>query len=220
MTRGVVLALMLLLAACAGGPPAPDWQANARAALDQGVAAHLAGDSRSAASAFERARAELARTGRLDLAARGELMRCAALVASLEFGPCAGFDALRDGAADAERAYAGYLLAQPLSRAEIERLPPAQRSTAAAVAGGEASLAALQAIDDPWSRLIAVAVLFQAGKASPAMLEAAVDTASAQGWRRPLLAWLNVQLQRAEGAGAAAEAERLRQRIALVLRKP
>jgi hypothetical protein len=44
----------------------------------------------------------------------------------------------------------------------------------------------------------------------------AVDTASAQGWRRPLLAWLNVQLQRAEKAGDAQEADRLRRRLALV----
>ena len=44
----------------------------------------------------------------------------------------------------------------------------------------------------------------------------AIETASAQGWRRPLLAWLNVELQRAEAVGATSDAERLRRRIALV----
>ena len=43
-----------------------------------------------------------------------------------------------------------------------------------------------------------------------------VPTASAQGWRRPLLAWLMVQLQRAEAAGAADDAQQLRRRIAIV----
>jgi primosomal protein N'' len=66
------------------------------------------------------------------------------------------------------------------------------------------------------SRLIAVAVLFQAGVASPPMIELATQTASTQGWRRPLLAWLKVQALRAEKAGDAAEAQRLQRRIALV----
>jgi primosomal protein N'' len=74
----------------------------------------------------------------------------------------------------------------------------------------------VQGIDDPLSRLIAVAVLFQAGKASPPMIDAAIETASAQGWRRPLLAWLKVQAMRAEKAGDAAETQRLQRRIALV----
>jgi hypothetical protein len=72
------------------------------------------------------------------------------------------------------------------------------------------------AIDDPLSRLIAVAVLFQAGQASPPMINAATETASAQGWRRPLLAWLKVQALRAERAGDTAAAQRLQRRIALV----
>ena len=38
----------------------------------------------------------------------------------------------------------------------------------------------------------------------PAGIVLAVDTASTQGWRRPLLAWLGVQAQRAEAAGDTA----------------
>ena len=74
----------------------------------------------------------------------------------------------------------------------------------------------LQAVDDPLSRLIAAALLFRAGLADPATIALAADTASAQGWRRPLLAWLEVQAQLAERAGASDEAQRLRRRIALV----
>jgi hypothetical protein len=52
------------------------------------------------------------------------------------------------------------------------------------------------------------------------VLQLAVDTASAQGWRRPLLAWLGAQARRAELAGASEEAERLRRRMALVRGEP
>ena len=92
-------------------------------------------------------------------------------------------------------------------------LPPAQRAMAAS-----GSDAALREIKDPLSQLVAAGVLFQGGKASPATMALAVETASAQGWRRPLLAWLLMQAQRAEQAGAAEEAARIRRRIAVVER--
>jgi primosomal protein N'' len=71
------------------------------------------------------------------------------------------------------------------------------------------------AIKDPLSRLVAAGAVFRANRATPQVIAAAVDTASEQGWRRPLLAWLNVQALRAEKAGDTAEAARLRRRIAL-----
>lgn len=211
---------ILLLAACAGGPPVPDWQANAKGAIDDAVTAHLSGDSRAATRAFERARAEVARTGRPELVARVELMRCAAMVASLQFGPCEGFETLRADAAAPERAYADYLAAKPLRPEDIAHLPPAHRGVAAALAGAGAMPGGLPEIDDPLSRLIAVAVAFQAGRASPAAVALAADTASAQGWRRPLLAWLGVQQGLAQRAGETAEVQRLQRRIDLVRPAP
>lgn len=200
--------LALLLAACAGGPPPPDWQMSAHGALERATAAYLEGNHRVAEREFERGRAELARTGRVDLVARAELMRCAARVASLVFEPCAGFEALRTDAALPERAYADYLGGRALSPSEQARLPAQHRG----VASGGAALPDA----DPLARLVAAGVLLQTGRASPVVLAQAVETASAQGWRRPLLAWLGVELRRAEQGGDAAEAERLRRRMALV----
>jgi hypothetical protein len=201
-----------LLTACASGPTPPAWQADAKGALDRSTSAYLAGETKASDAEMERARRTLASTGRADLLARAELMRCAARVASLVFEHCERFEALRADAPAAERAYADHLAARVLSRDDIARLPAAQQ----VAAGGEASLASVQGIDDPLSRLIAVAVLFQAGKASPPMIDIATETASSQGWRRPLLAWLKVQALRAEKAGDTVEAQRLQRRIALV----
>jgi hypothetical protein len=66
------------------------------------------------------------------------------------------------------------------------------------------------------SRLVAAGVLLQGKRASPAVLSEAVKTASAQGWRRPLLAWLGVQAMRAEQAGDSEESQRLRRKMSLV----
>jgi hypothetical protein len=202
-----------LLAACAGKPPPPDWQVNATGAMDRATGAYLRGETRVAEAEFAHARREIARTGRADLLARAELMRCAAQVASLAFDPCSAFEALRTDAAAPERAYADYLLGHVAAQ-DVALLPPQHRAVATVRA--EEGPAALRGIEDPLSRLVAVGVLFQGGRASPASIELAVETASAQGWRRPLLAWLNVQQALAEKAGQAAEVERLRRRIAVV----
>jgi hypothetical protein len=214
MARAGCLALVLWLSACASVPPAPDWQVNAGAALDRAVAAYLVGDTQVAAVEFDLARRGLARTGRADQVALAELTRCAVRVASLDVGPCEGFEALRPDASPTERAYADYL-ANRIKASDIALLPEQHRPIAAPGLSGDAAVAALKSIDDPLSRLVAIAVLFQDGRASPAAIALAVDTASAQGWRRPLLAWLGVQLAIAEKAGDTAAAEQLRRRIAL-----
>jgi hypothetical protein len=210
MRQWLAAATICALAACASKPRVPDWQMNAHDGLERYVTAALSGSDGAAAAEFARARSELASTGQPALVARAELTRCAVLVASLVMEPCAGFDALRADAPPAEQAYADYLAGR-LAPGEAELLPPQHRSIARASAG----VADLQAIADPLSRLVAAGVLFRSGRADPAVLTVAGDTASAQGWRRPLLAWLGVQLRRAEAAGATQEADLLRRRLAL-----
>ena len=215
IARRVVGALVVLLAACSSAAPAPEWQSSARAALDRAVAAYLGGDTRVATAEFDLARRELASTGRVDLVAMAELTRCAVRVASLDVGPCEGFEKLRPDATPAERAYADYL-ANRVQAGDVALLPEHHRPFAAGGLSGDAATSALRTIDDPLARLVAAGVLFQDGRASPSAIALAVDTASAQGWRRPLLAWLGVQVALAEKAGDSAGAERLRRRIALV----
>ena len=181
--------LLALAAGCSGGGPVPpDWQANSHSALNAFQAYYLKGDTRAAALEFDRATAELRSTGRGDLLARAELVRCATRAAALEFDDCPGYEKLRADAGPEEIAYAEYLAGR------TER------------AVGE----------DALSKLVSLGVKMKSGRITPPEMSSAVDIASAQGWRRPLLAWLGVQEKRAEAVGDRDALERIRRRIALV----
>lgn len=208
-----LLALAGLLAACASQPPAPQWQMTAQSALERYQTAYLDGNALVENAEFKRAGEQIARSGRTDLAARAALLRCATRVASLVFEDCAGFAAWRADATPADRAYAAYLAGR-ISAQDVELLPAPHRAAASA-STDVAAAAAVQSIADPLTQLVAAGVLFRSGRATPALLATAADTASRQGWRRPLLAWLGAQEKQAELAGDRARAERLRRRIAL-----
>jgi hypothetical protein len=204
-TTLATLAAVAALAACAGKLPAPSWQPDAHGALDGFLDDWLTGNTAAADAEFARARRGTAATGRFDLVAQAELVRCAARVAALDYD-CPGYAVLAADATPAQRAYAAYLDGR-WDGLDATLLPEQHR----AVAAGKG----LAGVADPLARLVAAGASLRAGRLAPADVAVAVDTASNQGWRRPLLAWLGVQQRRAEAAGDTATAERIRRRRAL-----
>lgn len=202
----VPFAAALVLAGCASKPAPPSWQPDALSAIDSFTDDYLKGASAAAASDFARARAATGGTGNPVLVAQVELVRCAAQTASLAGVACDGFAALAQDASPEQRAYAAYL-AGNWNGLHAALLPEQHR---AVVAGG-----AIAAIADPLARLVAAGAAMQAGRLTPDGIATAVETASAQGWRRPLLTWLGVALKRAEAGGDVEAAARLRRRIAI-----
>lgn len=216
---GAWLITSLLLGACASKPVPPDWQSNAFAALKGFSSAYLKGNTRLADFEFARAKSEIASTGRADLMARAELTRCAVRLASLEMDHCADYQPLALEAGPHEQAYAAFLTGQ-WRELDAALLPAPYRSvvlTAAANASSGPQLGGLVAIEEPLSRLIAAGALLQSRRLGDQDVASAVDTASSQGWRRPLLAWLGVQLKRANDVQDARQAARIQRRIDLVL---
>ena len=209
--------LLVALAACGSQPPTPDWQLNAHGSAERAVQAYLEGNQGVARAEFARARSEVSRTGEAAQLARLELLRCAAQVASLVTEPCTAFQALAVDATPAEQAYARYLSGQA-GLADMALLPEAQRAAAAAASPEQLAIA-VAAQHDPLARLVAAGAAFVRGAGSPQLVQLAVNTASHQGWRRPLLAWLEVQIELAERSGQSDEAARLRRRAAIVVRE-
>jgi hypothetical protein len=190
----LAVAVAVLAAGCGSKPPAPDWQVGARGSLDRYEAAYLAGDGARPTPSSRAPGCSCRRPGRRrwwrgpnSPAARCRWPRSCSTVHRLR--------AIAADAGDAERAYAAYLQGEPVA---ADQLPAQHR----AVASGRSDAATLAAMQDPLARLVAAGVVMRSGRAAPEVLQVAVDTASQQGWRRPLAAWLGAQLRLAEQAGA------------------
>lgn len=202
-----LVALALTLAGCGSKPVQPDWKGNASSSLKSYSEAYLKGDTGIADTEFARARSEMASTGRADLVGHAELYRCATRAASLEYDTCPNFEALAQDATPNERAYADYLGGR-WQGLDASLLPEQHR----AIVQGKGTIAA---IEDPLSRLVAAGVLMRLERITPPDIASATETASGQGWRRPLLMWLGVSLKRAQAAGDSASAARIQRRIDL-----
>lgn len=230
MKNLLVLLSLTALLACRSGPPPRDWQVNSHEALESALETWLSGNNRVAEFELARAKYEVGASGRLDLLARVVLARCAAEVASLtgitpgqvgasnpanpthpDSPACSAYRGMAQDATPAERAYFAYLGGQWQGIA-AELLPAQHRPI---LTGGAKPLSAMA---DPLGRLVAAAVLLGRGELPPEGIVVAVDTASSQGWRRPLLAWLGVQASRAKAQGDQALLEQLQRRMALVER--
>jgi len=209
MTRSLIAAALIVLSGCASKPQPPAWEGDAKSSLDGYTDDFLRGDSAAADAEFARARRASASTGRFDVVAQAELVRCGVKAAALDY-ECPGFAALANESTPAQRAYAAYLDGR-WQGLDVNLLPEQHRTV---VASG-----ALAGVTDPLARLVAAGALLKAGRITPADIGAAVDTASSQGWRRPLLAWLGVQEQRARAAGDTASVERIRRRIELAAQR-
>lgn len=205
---------VVLLGGCAGGPLPPQWKLQSRESLEKFTQQYLEGETRRAQHSFAQVRAAVASTGRPELAAHVELARCALGVAALDHDACAVFDSMRSDATAEDQAY-GDFVAGALRAQDAQRLPDRYRRVAAA-ADDAARNKAMQQIDDPVSRLVAAGVLFRLAQLSPEGLASAIDAASAAGYRRPLLAYLEVQAKRADAAGDSVALQSIRKRIDLV----
>ena len=222
-----VVAAVAALAGCAA-PTVPAWRIEASHAVEQAVASTLAGRTRAAQQQWRTAQEAAASAGRADALARVALARCAVEQAALaRDAACAAAQPYLADAGPAERAYAAYLALAHAGegallsvRPRVDDLPSPHQAIALALQAGATAdelVRLLAAMDDPLARLVAGGLLWHAQRLDAAGVSLMVETASQQGWRRPLAAWLSVQMRLAEAVGDAEVAARARRRLDWVL---
>ncbi len=209
------LACLALLAACgSGGPPPPDWKTDSSDLIVRYQKYALLGDNTLAERYFQQAVSATGGAGRVAETARLWLVRCATRRAMLIDDPCAEYADLARVAPDAsDQAYYRFVTLQ-WEALDVSRLPRQHQDLLRASPGRRAEV--LDRIDDPLPRLLDASLLVMHREADAATLALAVETASSQGWRQPLLTFLKLQQKQAAAQGNAAEQARLDRRIHLV----
>lgn len=210
-----VLAGLILLSACgSGGPPPPDWRTDSADLIERYKKHALLGENTLADRYFQQAITATGGAGRVADTARLWLVRCATRRAMLIDDGCNEYaDLAKIEANAADHAYYQFVTLR-WDALDIALLPDQHRDLVRSPADKRQET--LSRVSDPLARLLDASLLVMRKESGPSTLKLATETASAQGWRQPLLTYLKLQEKQAAASGNTDEATRLAKRIQLV----
>lgn len=217
MKNALALAGLLVLVACgSGGPPPPDWKTDAADLIARYQKHALRGENALAERYFQEAVGATGGAGRVAETARLWLVHCATRRAMLIDDPCDEYAELAATEAKpnaADQAYYRFVTLR-WDGLDSSLLPRQHRALLEAAPARRHE--ALAPIDDPLARLLDASLLLMRQEAGPGTLALATETASANGWRQPLLTYLKLRQQQAAARDDREELARLARRIRLV----
>jgi hypothetical protein len=212
-----LLWLCLLIGGCA--KPAPAWFAAGHQQLESFKTDFLTGaEPRLVELRFNKVLRELKKSGDLDLLQKAWLTQMALQVAALEKAESGDYIAAEAALTiPANRQFYLFLMGDP-AKVDTALLPEAYRPFWTALKSGNAAetVKKISLIEDPLSRLIAAGASARLLPMSEELLLMAVDTASQNGWKRALLAWLKELKGFYEKNGDTAKAEAIGRRLAVI----
>jgi len=192
MRKVFLITLCLLFAGCGSSKPVPDWLNTSHNQLEGYKNNYLSGDEKRAASQFKDALSEIKKTGDLPLLARAHLIRMALETVVLEDLRDGEYLKIDDLGPDQQNRNFYLFLKGDAAKVEEDRLPEQYRGILRSIKKGASAdyLKEIEKMEGPLSRLIAIGVLVRIRQDNVALMEKALDTASAQGWKKALLAYL------------------------------
>lgn len=217
MKKYILLIISLLFLGCTS-KPIPDWLNTSYNQLENYKKSYLSGKEKIAAIQFKDAINEIKKSGDMEILSRAYLIRMALQVTALEDMDEEEYlkiDALQPSLPN--RSFYAFL------KGEINQvgdsLLPLQYSgfcRALRQSTGTESLQEIEKIEDPLSQLIALGIMVRLHQDNENVLKKAIDAASAQGWKKPLLAYLERLQSYYEGKKETNKALAVKQRLKLI----
>jgi hypothetical protein len=211
------LMMVVLICACSS-VTVPVWKDKAYRHLEDYKINFLDGKEDATEFHFIKARREIAASNDLNLLTIAYLTKYALHTASLESFDASEFVKLyRLEPKAADMAYCHFLKGN-FNAVDLTVLPARYTGVMKAAAGKDVTLAAreIAAIDDPLSRLVAAGVWVRYMSYDENILQTAINTASANGWRRPLWAYLSKLQTYYQERGDKSKADIIKERLELL----
>lgn len=217
MKRALLFILTWLIFGCSSAP-VPDWTYQSYNALESYKSSILEGKSALADLYFERAVAETKRSGDLKLLGRVYLTRMAMETVLQQPRSEKAFLAVQEIASESQNEQFHLFLQGNVEGITPASLPVQYQEFAAALQKGDAkaSADAIDRIEDPCSRVIAVSVCDKRRLCKEREYRAAIDTASSQGWKAVLLIYLEKLAAFQDSRGEKEQAALTRKKLDLL----
>jgi hypothetical protein len=212
-----LIAMGVLIIGC-GSKRAPDWTKTAFNQLDNYKKNYLMGKEQMAERHFSHAIEEIKKSGDLDVLATAYLTKNAVQVAVLERIDDREF--LRIDATQPLHQHRSFhkFLKGEMAVVEEELMPGQYRAFFRAFQSGRIDGATDEIVqmEDPLSRLIATGLVVHENQHDERCLKVAIDTASRNGWKKALLAYLEKLQSYYETKNEVEKAGIVRNRIELI----
>ena len=192
MKKALILTLCLLFAGCGSPKPVPDWLSTSHNQLEGYKNNYLSGDEKRAASQLKGALSEIKKTGDLPLLARAHLIRMALETVVMEDLTDGEYLKIDDLGPDRQNRNFYLFLKGDAAKVDEKFLPDQYQGIFRSIKRGASAdyVKEIDKMEDPLSRLIAIGVMVRIRQDNEALMEKAIDTASAQGWKKALLVYL------------------------------
>jgi len=216
----IIMVVFLGLGGCTSRT-IPQWQTASFNHLETFKQYYLAGDDKNAERYFSKAITEIKKSGRMDILAKGYLTKYAVRAATLE--TISGTEFLEINSVRPNRINMNFFtfLTGNFDTVDNDILPPRYKHFILTFQDGTLDDLNhdIAKIKDPLSRLIAAGLTIKHGRYNEGTLKIALLAASAEGWKKALVAYLKHLQTLYENTGYTEKAERIQKQLNLLINK-
>lgn len=212
MKKILLLIAISILSSCSS-QPAPAWQQDGNTTMTNFINSYMEGNDRFALNYYSKLVESLSLTADPDIMVIAPITKCAMNIALLKESSCPDIEPFSGTLKKKENLK--YL--NLVSGAKSD-LPSKYRDLAKGTSpcSTEVTNLKIKKLDTPLSKIIGVSLAFHSGCYDEKTIMMAIDSASAEGWKRTALTYLDILLRYYEEKGLDEKAEAARKRIDLI----